>query len=46
MCQLFRTVAVGVAEHFEFQYPYTDDEKVSAHLWHVRTLPKDASEIY
>jgi aminoglycoside 6-adenylyltransferase len=46
MCQLFRTAAVRVAEHSGFQYPVTDDEKVSAHLQHVRTLPKDAREIY
>jgi aminoglycoside 6-adenylyltransferase len=46
MCQLFRSVAVSVAEHFGFQYPYLDDEKVSAHLQHVRSLPKNAQEIY
>ncbi len=46
MCQLFRIAAVRVANHFGFQYPYGDDEKVSAHLKHVRTLPKNAREIY
>ena len=46
MCQLFRTAAVRVAAQFGFQYPYAEDEKVSAYLRHVRTLPKDAREIY
>jgi aminoglycoside 6-adenylyltransferase len=46
MCQLFRTAAVRVADHFGFQYPMRDDEKVSEHLRHVRSLPKNALEIY
>lgn len=46
MCDLFRIIAVGVAEHFRFDYPYSDDEKVSAHLKHVQSLPRDAAEIY
>jgi aminoglycoside 6-adenylyltransferase len=35
-----------VGEHFGFGYPRNDDEKVSAHLKHVRSLPKDAREMY
>lgn len=46
MCQLFRTAAVRVADHFRFQYAYGYDEKVSVHLRHVRSLPKDALKIY
>jgi aminoglycoside 6-adenylyltransferase len=46
MCQLFRTAAVHVADHFGFLYPYSDDEKVSAHLRHVRSLPKKVQEIH
>lgn len=46
MCDLFRRVAVPVAEHFGFDYPLGDDRRVSAHLKHVRSLPKDAKEIY
>jgi aminoglycoside 6-adenylyltransferase len=46
MCQLFRTAAVRVADHFRFQYAYADDKKVSAHLRHVRSLPKNAQDIY
>lgn len=46
MGELFRMVAGRVAEHFGFDYPSGDDARVSAHLRHVRLLPKDASEIY
>ena len=45
-CDLFRKVAVQVAAHFGFDYPRGDDERVSAHLRHVRTLPRNAREIY
>jgi aminoglycoside 6-adenylyltransferase len=46
MCGLFRQTAVGVADHFGFEYLYGDDERVSAHLKHVRLLPKDVLEMY
>jgi len=46
MRKLFRIVAVRVAGHFGFDYPYGDDERVSAHLKHVRRLPRDAKEMY
>jgi aminoglycoside 6-adenylyltransferase len=46
MCTLFREVAVPMAEEFGFAYPHEDDRRVSAHLEHVRYLPKDAEEIY
>ena len=46
MCDLFRIMATGVAEHFHFEYPSGDDERVSAHLKHVQALPRDATEIY
>lgn len=46
MGDLFRKTATYVAAHFGFTYPHSDDEKVSAHLHHVRTLPKDATAIY
>ncbi|MEW6031126.1 MAG: aminoglycoside 6-adenylyltransferase [Chloroflexota bacterium] len=46
MCSLFRRVALPVAEHFGFDYPHSDDQRVSAHLEHVRSLPKDAKEMY
>lgn len=46
MCDLFRAAALRVAEHFDFEYPFSDDERVSAHLRHVQLLPRDATEIY
>jgi len=46
MCDLFRTIALAVARHFGFAYPRRDDAKVSAHLQHVRLLPRDAVEMY
>ena len=46
MGELFRMTAIEVGQHFGFDYPRDDDEKVSAHLKHVRSLPKDATEMY
>jgi len=46
MCNLFRMAAIRVAQHFGFDYPYGEDEKVTAHLKHVRQLPKHAQEMY
>lgn len=45
-CELFRNLAVKVAEHFGFEYPYIDDERVRAHLKHVRELPRAAKTMY
>jgi aminoglycoside 6-adenylyltransferase len=46
MGELFRRIANPVGEHFGFTYPLGDDERVSAHLRHVRNLPRDAKEMY
>lgn len=46
MGDLFRIIAIAVAEHCGFEYPFGDDKRVSAHLKHVRLLPKDAKEMY
>jgi aminoglycoside 6-adenylyltransferase len=46
MCALFRVTACRVGEHFGFEYPRGDDERVSEHLQHVRRLPKTARDIY
>jgi aminoglycoside 6-adenylyltransferase len=46
MGDLFRKIAVPVAQHFGYDYPYGDDERVSAHLRHVHELPRDAKEMY
>jgi aminoglycoside 6-adenylyltransferase len=44
-CELFRRTAIPVADHFGFAYPCGDDERVTAHLRRVRSLPGDAAEI-
>lgn len=46
MDQLFRTTANFVADHFGYQYPKEDDERVTVYIKHVRNLPKDAMTIY
>lgn len=46
MGDLFRFVAQSVAGQFGFDYPQGDDDRVSAHLRHVRSLPRTAPAIY
>ncbi len=46
MGELFGIMGVLVAETLDYEYPHEDDKKVTAHLRHVRALPKDAYEIY
>ncbi len=46
MGDLFRIVALRVAEHYGFEYPHGDDQRVTAHLHHVQRLPRDAKEMY
>jgi aminoglycoside 6-adenylyltransferase len=46
MGELFRKVAIPIAERYGFEYPLDDDQKVSAFLKHIQVLPKDAVEIY
>lgn len=46
MCNLFRSVARQIAQRFSFDYRGDDDAKVSAYLEHIRTLPRNATEIY
>ncbi len=46
MCELFRTAAQGVAEHFRFEYPNREDEQVRAHLKQVQALSREAIDIY
>ncbi len=46
MGDLFRRIAIPVAEHFGFQYPSGDDQRVTAHLRHVWHLPRKAKEMY
>ncbi len=46
MGDLFRRISIPVADYFGFTYPFGDDQRVTAHLRHVRTLPRDANEMY
>jgi aminoglycoside 6-adenylyltransferase len=46
MGDLFRLTAKHIAAHFGFDYPQSDDENVSAHLRHIRLLPRNATEMY
>jgi aminoglycoside 6-adenylyltransferase len=46
MGDLFRIMANQIGDHFGFEYPSGDDERVSAYLRHIRSLPTDAQEIY
>jgi aminoglycoside 6-adenylyltransferase len=45
MGDLFRIIAFHVGEHFNFDYPASDDERVSAYLRHIKSLPKDTQKI-
>lgn len=45
MCDLFRQISHKVAEHFQFVYPQEDDNRVSAYLQQVHSLPDDAQDI-
>lgn len=45
-CEIFRDVSTRVADHFGFEYPNKDDQRVSAHLEHIHRLPGDAEQIY
>ena len=44
MADLFRDVATGVAERFDFPYPERDDERVTAHLRRVRAAAADPAD--
>jgi aminoglycoside 6-adenylyltransferase len=46
MGDLFRKVALRVADRFGFDYPHDDDRRMTAHLRHVRELPHDTEEMY
>lgn len=45
-CELFRTIAQKVGEHFGYEYPMGDDQRVTAHLKYVKELPRDAKQMY
>jgi aminoglycoside 6-adenylyltransferase len=37
---------VAVGAHFGYAYPHAEDARVTAHLQHVRALPRDAKTMY
>jgi aminoglycoside 6-adenylyltransferase len=43
MDDLFRQIAISVADCFKFSYPEQDDLRVSNYVRHIRTLPRDAT---
>lgn len=43
---LFRIAANRVAAEFGFSYPHADDERVTAYLHQVRSLPKNAVTVF
>jgi aminoglycoside 6-adenylyltransferase len=45
MCSLFRRVAIPLADHYGFEYPIGDDRRVSAHLLHIRQLPRQTDKM-
>jgi aminoglycoside 6-adenylyltransferase len=40
MAALFRNTASSVAQHFSFEYLYTDDQRVTEYLDYLHSLPK------
>lgn len=46
MCDLFREIALEVANYYQYDYPAMDDKRVSNFLQHIRILPQDAKGIY
>lgn len=46
MGELFRETAKEVARYGGYAYNLEEDEKVLAHLAHVRNLPANAESIY
>lgn len=46
MCDLFERTAVYVGEKLEYEYNFAEGKNARGFLEHVRTLPKDAAEIY
>ncbi|MBP2079094.1 aminoglycoside 6-adenylyltransferase [Oceanobacillus polygoni] len=46
MTALFEEVAIEVAEHFGFSYPFEEAQYVKAYLKHVQQLRPNASDIY
>ncbi|ALP34817.1 aminoglycoside adenylyltransferase [Paenibacillus sp. IHB B 3084] len=46
MGDLFREVALEVANHYSYEYPAQDDQRVTYYLHHVQALPADTKDIF
>ncbi|WP_245233345.1 aminoglycoside 6-adenylyltransferase [Paenibacillus maysiensis] len=46
MGDLFREVALEVANHYSYEYPAQDDQRVTHYLHHVQALPADTKDIF
>ncbi|TKI95414.1 aminoglycoside 6-adenylyltransferase, partial [Bacillus wiedmannii] len=46
MGDMFRKVANGFANAYGYQYPQSDDDRVTSYLKHVKALTKDSTSIY
>ena len=46
MGELFHIVGAAIADAYGYEYPYGDDERVTAYLHHIRRLDKAAQQIY
>ncbi|HYK72329.1 MAG TPA: aminoglycoside 6-adenylyltransferase [Pseudoneobacillus sp.] len=45
MCELFRKIAIRVANHLNYRYPYEDDKNVAEYLKKVKNLPKSSNTL-
>lgn len=44
--KLVRRIGVELADNLDYEYPIEDDKRVSGFLERVRSLPKDAKDIF
>jgi aminoglycoside 6-adenylyltransferase len=45
MCDLFRKIAIRVANQLDFDYQYDEDKNVTVYLKQIKSLPKNATTI-
>ncbi|MEC5425845.1 aminoglycoside 6-adenylyltransferase [Virgibacillus sp. C22-A2] len=45
MCNLFRKIAMNIADHFGFEYPYAEDNGVTTYLKRVKEFPLIAQDM-
>lgn len=44
-CELYRLLAIEIADHFAYCYPYADDSAMTEYLQHIKTLPDNFMKI-